>query len=269
MQQDDMYAFDAPQTWTDLSTVTCVKNGEEHGSMSTSAAVDPWFQIYHPMHFPAKRDSLSLGGARRESSANSSQSRGVNIRKPGGGGSRASASSLMDMRERLEKYRQGKGNRKIRSILGGGGGGQTGSNCVKKDEQQQVNNEYTERGGKPKQVVSTGSLSKVVEEKPQVGKSSLRPARRTREEVGSSVSNNEQPLLKRPRERVVVRTVMATKSAPKKILSAGIEPPLPLQSSTSSNLLQSDIEALISEHNRSNVKNRVSIKCRNVVTRLL
>ncbi len=252
-----MYAFDAPQTWIDLSAVTCVKKGEEDGSTSRSAIVDPWFQMYHAMHFPAKRDSLSLGGARRESSANSSQSRGVNIRKPGGGSSRASASSLMDMRERLEKYRQGKGNRKRRSVLGGGeGGGQTATNCVKKEEQQ-VSYEYAERGGKPKPTVSTGALSKVFEEKPQAGKA-LRPARRTREDVGNNVANNEQPLLKRPRERVVVRTVKATKSAPKKkVPSAGIEP-LPLQSSTISNLLQSDIEALISEHNRSNVKSRVS-----------
>ncbi len=254
-----MYVFDAPQTWIDLSAVTCVKKGEEDESTSTSAAVDPWFQMYHAMHFPAKRDSLSLGGARRESSANSSQSRGVNIRKPGGGSSRASTSSLLDMRERLEKYRQGKGSRKRRSVLGGGEGvGQTATNCVKKIDEQQMKNEYVEQHGvKPKPAASTGALSKVFEEKPQVGKT-MRPARRTREEVSNSVANNnEQPLLKRRRGRVVVRTVKATKSVPKKIPSAGIEPS-PLQSSTSSNLLQSDIEALISEHNRSNVKNRVS-----------
>ncbi len=255
-----MYVFDAPQTWIDLSALTCVKKGEEDGSTSTNAAVDPWFQMYHAMHFPTKRDSLSLGGARRESSANSSQSRGVNIRKPGGGSSRSSASSLTDMRERLEKYHQGKGSRKRRSVLGGGEGGggqgQTATNCVKKEEQQ-VSYEHVERGGKPKPTVSTGALSKVSEEKPQAGKA-LRPARRTREDVSNSVVNNEQPSLKRPRERVVVRTVKATKLAPKKkIPSAGIES-LPLQSSTISNLLQSDIEALISEHNRSNVKSRVS-----------
>ncbi len=251
-----MYAFDAPQTWIDLSAVTCVKKGEDE-SMSTSAAVDPWFQMYHAMHFPAKRDSLSLGRARRESSANSSQSRGVNIRKPGVGSSRASASSLLDMRERLEKYRQGKGSRK-RRLGGGEGGGQTATNVPKVDEQQMKNDNSEQHVMKPKPAVSTGALSKVLEEKPQAGKT-MRPARRTREEVSSNIAaNNEQPLLKRPRERVVVRTVKATKSAPKKIPSAGGTEPLPLQSSISSNLLQSDIEALISEHNRSNVKNRVS-----------